>query len=173
MEKMNNNSVALAGEFAVLSQLALYGFNANMMLGNTKGIDILVANPRNGKMYKLEVKTNLRNARTEPIHSELWGEIISTWILSSKNETIIDPDLFYCFVNIEKETKKSRFYIVPSAVVAKYVKDENALWRSKHQGNHNNSGNMRNFRLGLKECSYKIDTPTRDVYENNWDFKNN
>ena len=58
MNKINSNSISLAGEFAVLSQLALRGYDANMTLGNTKGVDILVSNPVNEKMYQLEVKTN-------------------------------------------------------------------------------------------------------------------
>lgn len=36
MRNLSNNSIALAGEFAVLSQLTLYGYDANMTLGNTK-----------------------------------------------------------------------------------------------------------------------------------------
>lgn len=175
LNKINSNSVSLAGEFAVLSQLALHGFNANMTLGNTKGVDILVSDPRNNKMYKLEVKTNLRNTRTKPIHSKLWGEIISTWIMNKKNGSIIDPSLFYCFVNIEKETNKCNFYIVPSEVVAKYIRDENNLYLREHgvgenDAYPNNAVGMRNFRLGLKGCQYKIDTPTKEDYENNWSF---
>jgi len=34
--KLSKNSVSLAGEFAVLSKLALHGYDANMTLGNTK-----------------------------------------------------------------------------------------------------------------------------------------
>ena len=45
MKKLGTNSVSLAGEFAVLSQLALRGYVANMTLGRTKGIDILLADP--------------------------------------------------------------------------------------------------------------------------------
>ena len=58
--QLNNNSVALAGEFAVLSQLALHGYDANLTLGRTKSVDILVSHPQTGRMYKLEVKTNHR-----------------------------------------------------------------------------------------------------------------
>ena len=36
---------SLAGEFAALSQLALRGYDANMTLGRTKAVDILVSNP--------------------------------------------------------------------------------------------------------------------------------
>src|SRR5262245_32284853 len=55
LAKINSNSVSLAGEFAVLSQLALRGYDANMTLGRTKSVDILVSNPVNGQMYQLEV----------------------------------------------------------------------------------------------------------------------
>ena len=56
MKGTNNNSVSLAGEFAVLSQLALREYDANMTLGRTKSVDILLSDPANLKMYKLEVK---------------------------------------------------------------------------------------------------------------------
>src|SRR5262249_29070726 len=45
LTKINRNSVSLAGEFAALSQLALRGYDANMTLGRTKSVDILVSNP--------------------------------------------------------------------------------------------------------------------------------
>ncbi len=51
MNRPNKNSFALAGEFAVLSELALRGYDANMTLGHTKGVDILVSNPRTGCLY--------------------------------------------------------------------------------------------------------------------------
>ena len=72
--KINPNSVSLAGEFAVLSQLALRGYDANMTLGRTKSVDILVSNPANGQMYQLEVKTNLKNNPKKGISkSKVWG----------------------------------------------------------------------------------------------------
>ena len=45
LTKITRNSVSLAGEFAALSQLALRGYDANMTLGRTKSVDILVSNP--------------------------------------------------------------------------------------------------------------------------------
>ena len=45
LTRINRNSVSLAGEFAALSQLALRGYDANMTLGRTKSVDILVSNP--------------------------------------------------------------------------------------------------------------------------------
>jgi hypothetical protein len=46
MNELDKNTIALAGELAVLSQLALHGYDANMTLGHTKGVDILVSDPK-------------------------------------------------------------------------------------------------------------------------------
>jgi hypothetical protein len=111
MSKINPNSVSLAGEFAVLSQLALRGYDANMTLGRTKSVDILVSNPANGQMHQLEVKTNLQKSpKTGISKSRVWGSTISGWIMHKKHETYISPTLFYCFVNISKDTNLFKFY---------------------------------------------------------------
>src|SRR5207247_491184 len=135
MSKINANSVSLAGEFAVLSQLALRGYDANMTLGRTKSVDILVSNPSNGQMYQLEVKTNYRNPANEVSKSAagIFGSCVSDWIMNKTHETIMSPKLFYCFVNISKDTSLFKFYVVPSNVVAKYVKEQHALWLKTHK----------------------------------------
>jgi hypothetical protein len=173
LPKGNSNSVSLAGEFAVLSQLALRGYDANMVLGHTKGVDILVSDPATRRMYKLEVKTNYQSNRDEPQVSKVHGPSVSTWILSKKNEEIIDDALFYCFVNIARPTNSFRFYIVPSAVVARYVREEHALWLKvkREEGKKVKDSAMRIFRIGLEHQTYVIQTPTAERYENNWSFK--
>src|SRR6478735_2080008 len=105
MSGINANSISLAGEFAVLSQLALRGYDANMTLGRTKSVDILVSNPTSGQMYQLEVKTNFKNNPKKGISkSKVWGYTLSGWIMHKKHETNTSPTLFYCFVNISKDT---------------------------------------------------------------------
>ena len=76
MQKMTTHHIALAGEFAVLSQLALHGFDANMTLGNTKSVDILISNPRTGKMSRLEVKTHSHNKEYK---SKTAGRVVGQW----------------------------------------------------------------------------------------------
>ena len=102
--KLDTNNVSLAGEFAALAQLALRGYVANMTLGRAKGIDILVANPETGRMRKLEVKTTQK-------------PIARGWVMNEKHERLSDADLLFCFVAIKDSS--FRFFIVPSAVVAK------------------------------------------------------
>ena len=172
MQKINTNSVSLAGEFAVLSQLALRGYNANMTLGRTKSVDILVSNPKNGRFYQLEVKTNLTKDGGRIKNSKIFGKYIIDWIMSKKHETIQSKTLFYCFVNITEKTNHLRFFIVPSKIVAHYIREEHQLWlrEKKKEKKIIKDTDMRLFRIGLNTEEYTIDTPTVEQYENNWNF---
>jgi hypothetical protein len=169
MQKINeldHNAVSLAGEFAVLSQLVLRGFDANMTLGHTKGVDILVSDPKNNRMFKIEVKTGYGG---KPSSSRLFGNTIS-WMMSEKHESIVDDNLFYCFVHIEKTTNVYRFFIVPSRLVARYVKNQHQYWLRTVPGVENTI--IRQFRIGVgNKKEYKISTLLATDYENKWDFK--
>ena len=172
IRKISHNQVSLAGEFAVLSKLALRGYNANLTLGNTKGVDILVSNPKDGKRYRLEVKTNYRNSRNKLSVSKIFGTTLSGWIMNKKHENIINPDLFYCFVNISKDTEDFKFYIISSKKVAKYVKEQHELYleKKKEEDKKVKDSAMRIFRIGTKGEKYSISTPFAENYENNWKF---
>jgi hypothetical protein len=135
MKRKDKNAVSLAGEFAVLSQLALRNFDANMTLGRTKGVDILVSDPRSKKMYRLEVKTKPRESSKQVSESKIFGTVIGGWVMSKKHETHPEPSLFYRFVIIWQQTKKSRFFIIPSKVVARYVGEQpTVVRREKERG---------------------------------------
>lgn len=174
MKRIDKNAVSLAGEFAVLSRLALEGYDANMTLGHTKGVDILVSIPCN-KMYRLEVKTKLRKSNKQVSKSRIFGTVVEGWMMSKKHETIKDPSLFYCFVIIWKSTKsaeKFQFFIIPSRVVANYVKAEHRLWRAAHknEGKRVKPSDMRMLRIGFQKNRYAIATPYAERYEDNWKF---
>jgi hypothetical protein len=169
--RISPNSVALAGEFAVLSQLALYGYDANMTLGRTKSVDILASDPKTDKFYQIEVKTKLDTRKNiTDTETRLFGKIVSSWIMGEKHETIDRPNLWYCFVLIAEETKATRFFLVPNEVVSKYVQAQHQLWL-KEEGKAHKDTQMRSFRIGLKGEKYKIPTPTADQYEDNWEFR--
>ncbi len=170
MPKLSSNSIALAGEFAVLSQLALHGYDANMTLGNTKNIDILVSDTKTNIMYQLEVKTNYRREIGRPHNSKIFGKIVSTWIMRKGHENIRSKQLFYCFVNIDSNTNQPSFYIIPNKIVAEYVKKEHIHWLAAKHGEGKDT-DMRCFRLGVADYKYPINTPIAEKYKNNWTFK--
>ncbi len=162
---ISKNQIGLAGEFAVLSQLALRGFDANMTLGNTKSVDILLSHQQTRKMYKLEVKTHYDS---NSYRSKDFGYVESHWRMSNKHEKIIDPNLFYCFVSIEKNTHNFAFYIIPSSVVAKFISESHVYWLRGDKLRKDTS--MRSFMLGKSGEVYKIDMPILDNYKDRWDL---
>ena len=176
MERITKNSVALAGEFATLSQLALHGYDASMTLGNTKNIDILVFDPRTNKTYQIEVKTNLesRKGRT---NSKFFGKFVTSWQMNKKHEDIVNPQLFYCFVHINTNRANSpkdtfRYFIVPSDVVAEYVQKEHHAWLEADPSHR--TSERRTFRIGVtKDGNIKSRVPPAPLaqdYEDKWEL---
>ena len=169
MKKITKNSISLAGEFAVLSQLASQGYDANMTLGNTKNVDILVSCPKTKRMYKIEVKTRYGNKNGKPTKSKMFGNTLA-WIMNKKHESQKEKDLFYCFVSLGRDTHPNRFFVIPSKEVARYVKDRHKRWL-KADKKHKDSS-MRKFRVGFDKAGYTIPAPPpASRYENNWSFK--
>jgi hypothetical protein len=119
-------------------------------------------------MYQLEVKTTLGKGRSGPWDSKMFGHTVCEWMLNEKHERIASPSLFYCFVRLSEGSKESKFFIVPSKIVASYVKKSHALWLRSKKSHKNTS--MRTFRIGLKGHPYKLRPPFAEEYEDNWDF---
>ena len=88
--------------------------------------------------------------------------------MQKKHETMSDPALFYCFVNIGTPTNVFKFYNVPSEMVARYVRDQHVRWL--RSGKVKDS-DMRVFRIGICSERYGVSTPTAEQYENKWDFR--
>lgn len=173
MARIPKNSVALAGEFAVLSQLAIRGYDASMTLGNTKNIDILVFDPITKKAYQVEVKTN-HERRNGPTDSKFFGKFVTSWQMHEKHEHIKDPDLFYCFVHIntsrtDPPKHSFRFFIVPSAVVAEYVREQHQAWLRDNSAHRTSP--RRVFRIGLANDRHiEVPAPLASDYEDNWNL---
>jgi hypothetical protein len=167
--KPNPNSLSLAGEFATLSQLALKGYDANMTLGNTKGVDILVSDPASGAMYRLEVKASsyLSAKGSVSRRSKLFGYNYE-WLMGKKHETIIDPLLFCCSVNLTADGSPFQHFVVPSADVAAYVKAQHQVWLDQDPTHEDT--NIRNFRLALDEENRVLPIPCGGRYGNDWGF---
>lgn len=157
--KLQKNTISLAGEFAVLSQLALRGIDANLTLGNTKSVDILASNPATGSMFRIEVKTTKIASTKMPKNL--------SWIMGSKHEQIIDSNLYYCFVTVHLKTNSFRFFVVPSSVVADYVRLSHSHWLEK--GNVVDNA-IRNFKITTDENAQEVPTPLAAKYENAWHY---
>ena len=173
MVRIAKNSIALAGEFAALSQLAIRGYVASMTLGNTKNIDILVFDPTTKKAHQIEVKTNYER-RARHTESKFFGRFVTSWQMHEKHERIKDPELFYCFVHINASRKDPmknafRFFIVPSTVVAEYVGKEHHAWLRDNPAHRTSL--RRVFRIALdNDRKVKVPAPLASGYEDKWNL---
>lgn len=133
--------VGLAGEYHVLAQLAQRGYVGALTLGHTKGVDILVTNPRSGTIRKVEVKTTRRGLAR---HHVFGPSLFHCWPLSVKHESVSAKDLVYCFVTLGQPGELPKFFLVPAPEVAQYVKWEHQHWLKARSGREND---MRMFRV--------------------------
>jgi hypothetical protein len=152
---MDKTLTGLTGEYYVLAQLTHHGLVATLTLSNTKGVDILVTNQELRRLYKVEVKTTELPPRAETLFGP--GKFYM-WAMSKKHEMVKDPALFYCFVALQGATVLPRFFVVPSSVVARYVKWQHQKWLDSRKHTVAET-TMRRFRIPVQDP---------DGYENNW-----
>ena len=112
--KLPKGLTGIAGEYLVAGELSRRGYIASITLRSTKGIDILVSNATATRQIAIQVKTN-QGSKPE-------------WVLNKKAETFYADNLFYVFVNLKGSQVRPDFYIVPSKVVADFVRKDHQKW---------------------------------------------
>ncbi|WP_082374067.1 hypothetical protein [Ardenticatena maritima] len=112
--KLPKGLTGVAGEYFVAAELSRLGYVASITLRNTRGIDILVSNATATRQVAIQVKTN---QKSKP-----------EWVLNKKVETFYSDNLFYVFVNLKSPNERPDFYIVPSKVVANFVRTDHQNW---------------------------------------------
>ena len=121
-EEMKNKSRALtgiAGAHFVAAELSQRGYIATVTSRNTEGIDILASSPDGSKTVSIQVKTS------GAMHRKSFSR---SWMLTRKHEDISSDNLIYVFVDLNPGDKKPDFYVVPSKIVADYVKSGHKKW---------------------------------------------
>lgn len=112
--RRDNSITGAAGEHLVLSRLLSMQVLAAHAPRGVRKVDVLVNHLDGKSSCLIQVKTiNGLNANLG-------------WPMEPKHEEIIDKDLFYCFVAIEGD--KSMVYVIPSAKVAKVLRDSHLTW---------------------------------------------
>ena len=132
--KVSSTLIGVSGEYYAAAELSRKGYVASITLRNTRGIDIVVSNENGNKTVNIQVKTKREGIR-------------GGWIMSKKAEDIRDKNMFYVFVSLIKEEKRTEFHIVPSIDVAKYVVKEHKDWLKTpgRNGRMHNDTTMRIF----------------------------
>lgn len=131
--KLNAVLSGVAGEYLCAGELSRRGYIASITLRNTKGVDILATNEDASKSVAIQVKTKYGSG--------------SEWILGEKAEDYYADNLFYVLVTLNYGAP-AEFYVVPSKVVAGFVKKnhQNYLRAPGRNGRLHKDNPMRVFR---------------------------
>lgn len=124
-------SIGNSGEYFVAGELERRGLTAAVPMSNTKDFDILAINRNNNNQYAVQVKTTTKNG----------------WILSKKNETLIDNNIIYVLVKL-KDLNPPEYHIVPSKIVAQRLRESHQAWLNTpgKNGQSHNDSDIRQFR---------------------------
>lgn len=116
-KQLPSGLIGAAGEYFVAGELSRRGYIASITSRSTEGIDILASNATATRQIAIQVKTN-QGSKPE-------------WVLSEKAERLYADNLFYVFVNLKSPEERPDFYIVPSKVVADFVRNDHQRWLEK------------------------------------------
>lgn len=130
--KISNGLSGVAGEYFVAGELSRRGYIASITLRNTRGVDVLAAGRDAARSVGIQVKTNQGSSKG--------------WVLTNKADVLEEDGLFYVFVNLNGLGAPS-YHVVPSAVVAEYVRTDHREWLSKPgiKGQKRRDNNIRKF----------------------------
>ena len=132
--KLETTLVGVAGEYLVAGELTLRGLLASITMRNSRGIDIIVSSPEGKSSASIQVKTNSSGS--------------TTWILNKKAEKYKSDNHYYVFVALSELETRPSFHIVPSIVVAKYIRSTHKKWLSlpKRDGKPRQDSAIRQFK---------------------------
>ena len=132
--KPSSQLAGVAGEYFVAAELSRRGFIASITMHNSPGIDILATDINAKETVTIQCKTSRSSTKG--------------WILSDKAEDFTPKNHFYVFVRLGKKDDHPSYHIVPSMVVAKYVKTRHSAWLKgkKPNGGQRKDSAMRKFR---------------------------
>ncbi|SMO32513.1 hypothetical protein [Paracoccus laeviglucosivorans] len=152
-----------AGEHLVMSRLLSRGYIAALAPQGVPNFDIVVTSVEGTQLCAFQVKTRWDKGSD------------GGWHMRQKHESLRNPRIFYCFVDLGKTASASAsVHVIPSATVADVVQISHATWLSKPgaRGQKRNDSSIRRL-LPDYERLMGPETPYRlgwlDRYLENWD----
>lgn len=130
MERIDCVSIGNAGEYFVAGELERRGFTVAVPMSNVRDFDILAIDRKTYKQFAIQVKTTTKKG----------------WMMNKKNEDIMGDNIFYVFVHLNGLGTPD-YHIVPSAYVAKKVKEDHQRWLATpgRKGQKHNDTTARDF----------------------------
>ncbi|MGE4107732.1 MAG: hypothetical protein AB7F66_10995 [Bacteriovoracia bacterium] len=112
--KISSGLSGVAGEYSVAAELCRRGYLACITLRNAKGVDILATNATATTTAAIQVKSN--------------QDYRKYWLLNKKAEDLVGSNFFYVLVNLGTESRYPEFHVVPSKVIAEFIKRDHQTW---------------------------------------------
>ena len=132
-KKVSSTLVGVAGEYFVAAELSRLGYIASITLRNTKGIDIIATNEEGTKTVNIQVKTKRPG--------------LKEWMMSEKNESTKDKNIYYVFVSLNEGMTRPDYHISSSSDVARFIKRNHKRWLETpgKSGQKHNENKMRKW----------------------------
>jgi hypothetical protein len=111
--KNDTTLTGAAGEHLVMSRLLQRGILSAPAPRGTSKVDVLVHFLDGRPPVLLQVKARQFGSD-------------GGWHMGEKHESIVDPSIFYCFVNFE--TDNPSVHVIPSGVVAEALRVDHQTW---------------------------------------------
>lgn len=162
-------SLHSAGVTKVKQELESRGFKVKQVAKRESKADFLIFS-KNGKTTRLKVFVTAFSYRGIGTN----GEKGLSWMMNKDHINLESDDLFFCFVVLQRATTDTtRFFVVPSTVAIKYLKDSFNNW-IRLDSSHDKDNTIRNFVIGAEQYSYpdSFTTPMEKEYENKWSLLN-
>ena len=155
MKKPDHQNIGNAGEYFIASKLSASGYITTMTLGRAEKYDILAISPK-GKTVKIQVKT-------------AWHDN-NSFRLSPKDEIDWNEKGYYAFVTLRENKKPWDYYIFPSKIVTRRVRESHEKWLKTpgKKGQKHNDSTVRIF--GTKPGKYSSKWFTEKLVQK---YKNN
>ena len=157
---MDKALVGQYGVYHVASVLCWMGYIAVPTSRNTKAIDLIVHNPRNGKAVGLQVKTLRQKHKKDPL-KDIYAVIDAIPAEMDKVEDkFFNPFVFVYVPTSEKPSP--RCFIVPTKMVFRLCKEqwETYVRESKHEDIASTAKRKQPLSIAVGQL---------EIYENKWD----
>ena len=142
LQKPQSSILGAAGEHLTLSHLLRRGFIAGKTPDYTKDYDLVVLSKQGTVSAPIQVKATTGR----------------DWLLSSKNEKT-SRNLIYCFVSFGLENDDSEIFVVPSKIVANFLRMSHriSLKAPRKDGKVRKDTSMRKFERDFQTHKYLED----------------
>ena len=155
--KIPSTLIGAAGEHLVLSELFRRGLMAGRAPEGVADVDLLILDEKASVITNIQVKTRTYGSD-------------GGWHMKEKHEHLSSPRLMYVFVDFEPE--RPVCFVIPSAVVARYIRLDHGTWLATPGKNGQKHKDSKMRRIGPKSKFVRSEFPEgwMDEFRERWNL---